>query len=486
MKKWALVPAFLAFVLCVQLTFAVSYEGGGGGGGAAVGGVAQSFTANRVPYIDSSGNWADSSNLTFSGTALAPANLQLPNITAGGILFGQGSGSNVTGSGVLTNGQILIGDNSGAPTVGSISGTSNQVVVTPGAGTITLSAPQSIGTASTPQFGSIGLGNTAVTNRGIVDLQTLSAASADGFGLQLALTVASGGGANNIFGTYNNTQNTASGQTYTGTWFGDLEEVFVNGNNTALTKAEGLTGLVGTSNLITGSTITTVRAGNFRVDCYSGNLVSTGTGILVQSPYTHVGGTIGNIANYYGIEIGSAPILQSGHMGYSLYTHQGNVVFNAESVATSSVTINTGDNGTGGIVMINASGTNITTADSFWKFNSSTATIGSIAGTAVAGTIAYNTTSDRRLKHNIMDAIPAGDIFDAMRVRSFDYNNGGHWRYGFVAQELEPIFPEAVSPGGEDPATEPWQVDYSKLVPLLVKEIQDLRARVKILEGGKP
>ena len=42
------------------------------------------------------------------------------------------------------------------------------------------------------------------------------------------------------------------------------------------------------------------------------------------------------------------------------------------------------------------------------------------------------------------------------------------------------MFPEAVSEGVGDI---PWGVDYSKLVPVLIKEIQDLRKRVADLEG---
>ena len=93
----------------------------------------------------------------------------------------------------------------------------------------------------------------------------------------------------------------------------------------------------------------------------------------------------------------------------------------------------------------------------------------------------YNTSSDVRLKENIVDA-PAGNI-DAIRVRSFDWKtNGTHQPYGLIAQELVDVAPEAVTQGETD--DEMWQVDYSKLVPMMVKEIQDLRVRVAQLEGN--
>jgi hypothetical protein len=51
-----------------------------------------------------------------------------------------------------------------------------------------------------------------------------------------------------------------------------------------------------------------------------------------------------------------------------------------------------------------------------------------------------------------------------------------------VAQELQNVAPEAVS-APEDPE-EMMGVDYSKLVPMLVKEIQALRTRVQELENN--
>jgi hypothetical protein len=110
-------------------------------------------------------------------------------------------------------------------------------------------------------------------------------------------------------------------------------------------------------------------------------------------------------------------------------------------------------------------------------------TRGSITYNRGAGQVAYNITSDARLKENIANADDAGSKVDALQVRKFDWKEtGNHVDYGFVAQELEPIVPHAVSkPEAED---EMWSVDYSKLVPMLIKEIQTLRARVAALESN--
>jgi hypothetical protein len=94
----------------------------------------------------------------------------------------------------------------------------------------------------------------------------------------------------------------------------------------------------------------------------------------------------------------------------------------------------------------------------------------------------YNTSSDQRLKENIVDAPSASDDIDAIQVRSFDWKaDGSHQKYGMVAQELQAVAPEAV-PGDAD-SEDMVGVDYSKLVPVLVKAIQELTARVAELEG---
>ena len=115
------------------------------------------------------------------------------------------------------------------------------------------------------------------------------------------------------------------------------------------------------------------------------------------------------------------------------------------------------------------------------NFRKNGTTVGSISVTGSATT--YNTSSDQRLKENIADADDAGSKVDAIQVRKFDWiADGSHQDYGMIAQELQSVAPEAVSTP-EDPE-EMMGVDYSKLVPMLVKEIQSLRARVANLENN--
>lgn len=118
-------------------------------------------------------------------------------------------------------------------------------------------------------------------------------------------------------------------------------------------------------------------------------------------------------------------------------------------------------------------------------------TDGTITGTItrVGGTgVAYNVTSDRRLKENIQNADSASALIEALQVRKFDWKlDSIHQRYGFVAQELLIVAPEAVHQPSDE--TTMMGVDYSKLVPMMVKAMQEqqtiitsLTARIIALE----
>ena len=107
--------------------------------------------------------------------------------------------------------------------------------------------------------------------------------------------------------------------------------------------------------------------------------------------------------------------------------------------------------------------------------------VGYISATTTG--VSYQSGSDRRLKENIEDADDAGSKIDAIKVRKFDWKvDGSHQDYGMIAQELQTVAPEAV--GGDADSDKMMGVDYSKLVPMMLKEIQSLRSRVAELENN--
>jgi hypothetical protein len=118
--------------------------------------------------------------------------------------------------------------------------------------------------------------------------------------------------------------------------------------------------------------------------------------------------------------------------------------------------------------------------DQFIAFSRNSSTIGSITQSGTTAVL-FNVTSDQRLKENIQDAESASSLIDSLQVRQFDWKTDQtHQRYGFIAQELVTVAPEAVHQPTD--TEQMMAVDYSKLVPMLVKEIQSLRKRLTALE----
>ena len=96
-------------------------------------------------------------------------------------------------------------------------------------------------------------------------------------------------------------------------------------------------------------------------------------------------------------------------------------------------------------------------------------------------TTTYNTSSDYRLKEDLQD-FNGLDKVSKIPVYDFKWKTDESRSYGVMAHELQEVLPDAVV--GEKDAEEMQGVDYSKIVPLLVKAIQELEARVKELENN--
>jgi hypothetical protein len=102
-----------------------------------------------------------------------------------------------------------------------------------------------------------------------------------------------------------------------------------------------------------------------------------------------------------------------------------------------------------------------------------------------AGLVRYNVTSDRRLKSAIQPAASAVDLLSSIQVRSYIWTETGYTvNYGFVAQELNEVLPDAVKAGDDsEEVQDTWAVDNSKLVPLLTKALQEAIAKIETLEA---
>ena len=119
-------------------------------------------------------------------------------------------------------------------------------------------------------------------------------------------------------------------------------------------------------------------------------------------------------------------------------------------------------------------------------FYNGSSLVGSI--TVSSANTHFNTSSDYRLKENIVDITDATDRVKKLKPKRFNFiaDKTNTVVDGFLAHEVSSIVPEAIT--GEKDAVDsdgkiiPQGIDQSKLVPLLVKTIQELEARRAVLE----
>jgi len=120
-----------------------------------------------------------------------------------------------------------------------------------------------------------------------------------------------------------------------------------------------------------------------------------------------------------------------------------------------------------------------------WTFKNGTTQTGhlystgtNVATISVAG--AYAQASDRREKHDITDLTYGLETVLKLKPSSYVYNidETNATALGFIAQDLLNVVPEVVSSNGEGDAQR-YAVNYSGLIPVLVKSIQDLNFKVE-------
>ena len=112
---------------------------------------------------------------------------------------------------------------------------------------------------------------------------------------------------------------------------------------------------------------------------------------------------------------------------------------------------------------------------------------GTITYNRAAGLVSYNTTSDYRSKVISGSIGNSGATIDALKVYRGVMNGATIERPMLIAHEAQEVAPycvtgekDAVNDNG-DPIYQ--QIDHQVLVPLLIAEVQQLRARVAVLEN---
>jgi hypothetical protein len=97
-------------------------------------------------------------------------------------------------------------------------------------------------------------------------------------------------------------------------------------------------------------------------------------------------------------------------------------------------------------------------------------------------TTTYSTTSDYRLKDNIIPMDGALDIVNKLKPVTYNWKENGLSGQGFIAHELAEVVPDAVvgekDAVNEDGSIKPQSIDTSFLVATLTAAIQELNAKV--------
>ena len=147
-------------------------------------------------------------------------------------------------------------------------------------------------------------------------------------------------------------------------------------------------------------------------------------------------------------------------------------IFSADNYnGAPNLALNVGANNTGGIYL--------------YFTNAAGAKIGSVTQ-ASSTSVAYNTTSDYRLKENIQPMNGALERVQSLKPVTFRWKDDGSESEGFIAHELQTVIPKAVV-GEKDAVDSKGNPDYqgidqSKLVPLLTAALQEAIAKIESLE----
>jgi hypothetical protein len=106
-------------------------------------------------------------------------------------------------------------------------------------------------------------------------------------------------------------------------------------------------------------------------------------------------------------------------------------------------------------------------------------------------TTTWATTSDARIKKNVVEVSNGLNIINALRPVEFEYKENDKHEVGFIAQEYATVLPNQVKTHDANSAQKEWVDSDGKvffiqqnLVPYLVKAIQELKAEIDQLKGN--
>lgn len=247
--------------------------------------------------------------------------------------------------------------------------------------------------------------------------------------------------------------------------------------NTAMGYQAGLNNTTGNVNVFLGRGAgygNTTGAANTYVGDNSGVFMTTGSNNTILGRYN---------GNQGGLDIRTSSnniVLSDGDGNPRLVNNGSSTIVNSYSTASSVNYWSFSNNSYG--AENNADGAYNSTRI---RFKAAGTEVGSIYSSG--STISYNTTSDYRLKENVVDLTGAADRVQQLNPVRFNFIVDADTTVdGFLAHEVADIVPEAIT--GEKDAVDdegnikPQAIDQSKLVPLLTAALQEALTKIDQLE----
>jgi hypothetical protein len=232
-------------------------------------------------------------------------------------------------------------------------------------------------------------------------------------------------------------------------------------------------------------------------------LTSTGLGIGTSSPSQKLHINVASGAVYEQISSGSNNVYLGFDNSRTVGTLQSNnaLVFDVGSTYTERARITSGGDllvGTTGTLNTTNSGNYLGVGNDSYHgvghYNSASGTSftayyynsGYIGGITQNGTtaVAYNTSSDYRLKDNPQPLTGSGAFIDALKPKTWNWKADGSRGVGFIAHEVQEVSPGSVV--GEKDGEQMQAMEYgsAEFIANIIAELQSLRQRVALLEGN--
>ena len=272
----------------------------------------------------------------------------------------------------------------------------------------------------------------------------------------------------------------------------------------------GLTFKLGTAPQVTTNYIPKANSNSFSNSLIFDNGTNIGIGTTSPNTILDVNGTINVRTN--GFEFGRITTNNiTGNIGGLTFQYNSSGTFTegmritgGGNVLVGGTNENPAANATNGIALRSDFLISINRNNDFGLDIGRNGTDGAVAsfrrGSTQVGTISvtgsntsYNTTSDYRLKQDLKE-YNGLDLVKSIKTYDYEWKSDNSRMYGVLAHELQEVIPYAVY-GEKDEVDENDEpkmqgVDYSKLVPVLVKAIQEqnqliseLSAKVSALEN---